>query len=307
MIQPIFMGIVFACFAVQPALAQNDAASQKENSPEQKRQEDEISINPKLLAPILQPFGIRSMGVRDVERDAYYEILDKARKIGNRKLKVAAAEFKKQRLALPRYERYRTDPSKFPTFIDLFKNPLKYHGKVVTVHGHALKLIDVAAGKNDFGLETVWEVWLYTDDSQNNPVVAVVSSIPDGIPRGQEIRVDNISITGFFFKNYLYEAQDQQRFAPMLLGHKLEWSPPSPPAPPLVPPWITYSLVIVGMTCGVTLLWYISKSDRKSRDRRMSKELGTSTPEFGNISGEAPDESSVPSTADDDPEYEADE
>ena len=289
MIRAVSIGTMITCLMLPPVIAQEEDATPAQEISDKQQPIGETTIDPELLKPVLQPFGIKTSGVRDVERDPYYSILNKARKVSNEKLKSAAADFQKKRLAAPQYRGYRQRPSEFPIFVDLFKNPLIYHGKPVTLRGHVLKLIPLHAGKNDFGLTTLYEAWIYTDDSQNNPAVVVVSSIPDGIPTGTELLIDNVSVTGYFFKNYAFRAQDRERFAPMLLGQRLEWSPPAPLPAPLMPAWISYTLVVVGMTFGVSLLWFISKSDRKSRRQRALSETDASIPIFDDLLSDSPD------------------
>ena len=81
-------------------------------------------------------------------------------------------------------------------------------------------------------METLYEAWVYTADSQGNPAVIVASAAPEDIPLGEDLQV-LVRATGYFFKIYGYEAQDTTRVAPMILAGRLEVIPePKPQGPP---------------------------------------------------------------------------
>ena len=121
-----------------------------------------------------------------------------------------------------RHEAYAADPSKFPIFADVFVNPDRYLGKPVTMRGHVRRVMSYDADQDRFASPKLHELWLYTDDSQQNPAVVICSELPPDFPTGDGV-VQGITVTGYFFKLYRYAADDANRAAPMLLAHKIEW------------------------------------------------------------------------------------
>lgn len=189
-------------------------------------------LDPSWLSDVRHPItGLLSRGVRSEESVGYFAILNHARELPSTELKVAAKRFEQERFAAiksdPNYRFYFRKPNaEFPTFVDLFRNPEVYHGQPVTFRGHVRRIISFAAGKNPYDFLQLHEVWLYPDESQQNPVVVICSHVPDKIPTGPDLLVDFVSVTGYFFKRYGYEDRSgQTRFAPLILAHQLDWSP----------------------------------------------------------------------------------
>lgn len=223
------------------------------------------------------------MGVREQERDAYYKILEIARETDDQAQKSAARLFQQRRRTEADAPHLRRDSAaEFPAFVDLFRNPELYHGKPVTLRGHVRLWQTMPAGENDYGIETLYEFWLYTEDSQGHPAVVVCTSIPEGLPQvpGDVEVLDNVSATGYFFKMYGYQAQDLPRFAPMLLAQRIAWTP-LPARPPLIPPEYVAAGVVLAMALFVLILWQIGRRDR--RFQRMHRQPDAEAPDFSNL------------------------
>lgn len=179
----------------------------------------DVDVDPFWLGTIQH----RSLGVRDVESDAYYKVLDHARQTDTSLQKKVAAD------NIARHEQqYRARPEnarmKFSLFADVFTHPEEYTGELLTMRGYIRKNLQHPADPEDPRPAATYEAWLYTPDSQHNPVVVVYSELPKGMPLGGNL-VETIEVTGYFFKVYGYRAQDGLRAAPMLLAKTLEWSP----------------------------------------------------------------------------------
>jgi hypothetical protein len=175
----------------------------------------------------------------------------------------------------------------FPIFVDLFKNPDRYHGKPVTLQGHVRKLSAMPAGENEFDFETLYEAWLFTNDSQSNPAVVVSASIPQGMPLGDDL-VEQVSVTGYFFKMYAYPARDTTRVAPLLLAQRLRWHPLESTGDRTQAPTFLYIIVAVFLAGLVLFVWRTGRHDRKLREFRgehqpesPQHELGTRSPPIG--------------------------
>ena len=198
------------------------------------KQADPTEIAPEILAPVVDPEkGIKTFGIQDRERGAYYAVLHQAHQVDVKLQKAAARRLRTQRRQQYPDPRVRDNPdAPFPVFVDLFKNaddPGVYHGKLVTLAGHVRLLREMPAGENAYGIKTLYEAWLYTEDSQNNPACIVCTSLPEGMQdafnTSKSQVLDHVGVTGYFFKMMGYRAEDAFRYAPLILAHRLEWRP----------------------------------------------------------------------------------
>ncbi len=219
----------------------------------------------------------KTRGVRLSERDAYYRLLGQAREADPAALREAAAAFRDERAAA------RPQPGtkgEFPVFVDLFRHPEAYRGQAVTLTGYAREVRKYPAGPNSEGLQTLYEIWMYTEDSQTNPAVVVASSAPESLPIGEDVQVP-VRATGYFFKMYGYQAQDTTRIAPMILASGIDVLLEPRPAAPT--PWLAAVIgaFLVGLAAYAVWAW-------RQRPRRPRGEAGT--PDFGQIEpiGEPP-------------------
>lgn len=189
----------------------------------------EVVIPDEVLAPVRRlGFKPRIAGFQPDERDPYYAVIQKVRQLDLSTMKKAASDFRRQRQAEAFNGKYKDRPAyDFPDFVDLYDAPDLYHGKLITLHGHLRKLSSFSPDENPYGIEgQLWEGWLYDSHGQNHPAVIISTERDDSIDIGTEIVVDHVSVTGYFFKNYGFEAQDAFRFAPMLIAKKIEHRPP---------------------------------------------------------------------------------
>lgn len=176
------------------------------------------------------------------------------------------------RVNLRRYEKYGDAPEQFPLFADVFKNPDYWQGKMVTMTGRVRKVMKYPPNEDDFGLGVLHEIWLYTDHSQRNPAVFVCSSLPANFPTTDGTKViDNVTITGYFFKLYRYTAEDAHRLAPMLLGQTATWNPQAGVTQEGIPGWLK-TLGILGSLVGFfALMMYMANNSQQ--DRRFRKQV----------------------------------
>lgn len=145
------------------------------------------------------------IGIRRDEREAYFAVLAKARDT-----------------RLPMLERAaRRDLGYF----ELFNDPESYRGEVVALEGQLRRLIAIPAGDNSHGFETLYEGWLFTEESGTNPYRLVFSRLPEGIPTGERVRL-SAKFVGYFFKRTGYQNKTGDlQSAPLLLGKTLRWEP----------------------------------------------------------------------------------
>lgn len=167
-------------------------------------------------------------GISDDEKALYYYVLKHLRETSLEEQKQAAEFNLQQRRS--ELKTFREHPElELPLFPDLFNNTKRWKGRLVTLTGRVRKLMHYPASEdNQYGINTLYEAWLFTDDSQQNPVVVICTEVPpalkEGLPQGTDV-IDNVTVTGYLFKMYLYSAQDTTRIAPLILAKELEWSP----------------------------------------------------------------------------------
>lgn len=177
------------------------------------------SINPELMKTIRD----NSKGVRFEERAAYLRILRLAHDIPLKRLERFAAKIRwEQRETTPAYRQKRVED--FPQFVDLFTRPDVYRGRPVTIHGVMRKLTRFELGDNKLGLDQAYEGWVYTPDSQGNPIVVVFTSKDERLPVQGDLQ-EEVKFTGYFFKMYGYDAHDTARKAPLIIAGDVESIP----------------------------------------------------------------------------------
>lgn len=212
-------------------------------------------------------------GVVDDEKTLYYYVLSHLRETSLTDQK-QAAEFNLQNRRSER-KTFREHPElKYPLFPDIFKNMNRWKGRLVTLTGRVRKLVHYpAAEDNPYGIKTLYEAWLFTDDSQQNPVVVICTEVPEalknGLPEGTDV-IDHVTVTGYVFKMYLYSAQDTKRIAPLILAKNLEWTPPKTDETGgqlfVVVLGSTFILLMVGIGF---MLWRNNQRDKEFREKRL--------------------------------------
>ena len=153
----------------------------------------------------------------------------KARQADN---KVTVVEYEKQlgslnrqfQMRKKRYQRYRNSKDKFPTYVDLFQNPDEWHGKIVTLQGHVRHSVSYDSDATMSDGRPLYELWLFTEDSQHTPAVILTPEVPPNFPMDAEV-VNQVTVTGCFFKRYVYTGQTERRIAPLILAGGIQWAP----------------------------------------------------------------------------------
>lgn len=124
-------------------------------------------------------------------------------------------------------------------FVQLYKQPDVYRGKLVTVSGSVRLGYYREAPPNIYGISGYYMFWL-KPTAGNDPLVVYSLSVPEGFPdvraletkgRKPELKED-VDFTGYFFKRWAYQAEQGTRLAPVILAKVPHWHP----APLLVTP-----------------------------------------------------------------------
>jgi hypothetical protein len=148
------------------------------------------------------------------------------------------------------------------TFIQLYRQPREYRGELITTSGTLRRSEQIAAPKNDLGIELYYRTWLSPKDNPTNPIVVYTLTVPDGFPEGMTIE-EPVEFDGYFFKRWPYPATDSVRSAPVVLAKSLRWvaAPPTETAPPMSP--TTIVVIAAAVAIGVALLaWWQTKHKR---------------------------------------------
>ncbi len=137
--------------------------------------------------------------------------------------------------------------------LQLLKQPNDYRGAVVHVSGQARRASRVSAPENELGITHYFQVWV---DVAGSPVVAYLLDLPEEFPRGHEIS-EGVSLHGFFFKKWAYQAVDDIRVAPLVLARSLDWSPShAPPDQPMANGISSTIFFALGATLLALVCWY---------------------------------------------------
>lgn len=211
-------------------------------------------------------------GITPEEKALYYYVLKHLQET-NLKEQRQAAEFNLQQRRAE-LKTFKENPKlKLPLFPDIFKNSSRYKGRLVTLQGRVRKLIHYPAEKNEYGIKTLYEAWLFTDDSQQNPTVVVCTQVPEvlqnGLPKGTDL-IDHVTVTGYLFKMYAYNAQDTTRVAPLILAKQLEWSPlvTDEKGSQLFTLLLAGGLVV--LILGVAFaMWRVMQKDKEFKEKRL--------------------------------------
>jgi hypothetical protein len=200
---------------------------------------------------LVQPRG----RIRAEEREAFYQMLAAAGKTSPHTLVQLATtnlagvrEYWKDRLATetdePRrmlaHEALNRAKNGRYSAAALFNDPQSQIGQLVVVDGAARRVVRVEVGApsdgdgfsetvRSFGLDHYYEMEVFTDDSQNYPLVFCLRELPKGFPTGESIHVP-VRVAGFFFKDWLYHTRggggaegrgllDPAQYAPLLIGN----------------------------------------------------------------------------------------
>mgnify|MGYP000395093817 CR=1 FL=1 len=247
---------------------------------DEKASEDPFKPFPEQLQPSLfNEVQDKALGgVLDDEETLYYYVLNHLQETSLQDQK-QAAEFNLQNRR-SELKTFREHPElKLPLFPDIFKNMKRWKGRLVTLTGRVRKLVHYPASEdNKFGIKTLYEAWMFTDDSQQNPVVVICTEVPpalkNGLPEGTDV-IDHVTVTGYVFKMYLYSAQDTSRIAPLILAQRLEWTPPKTDETGgqlfVVILGTTFILLMAGVGF---MLWRNNQRDKEFREKRLQTSQG---------------------------------
>ncbi len=200
---------------------------------------DSLAISPRILKTVEDA----TVGLRSGEANAYYHVIASVRDNDPQRLQQAA----------------RSDLA----FAELMIDPARYRGTIVTVVGELRRLQPFESGENNYGIGSLYEGWLFTSDSGNNPYRIVCLSVGEGVPTGEELDPPSyVRTTGYFFKKQGYLSQGGLHTAPLILSREISLvqSAVVPIGSQTGGRYVVAVLVV--MACGIALLlWRFTQSD----------------------------------------------
>ena len=163
-------------------------------------------------------------------------------------------------------------------FTQLWEQPEKYRGKPFRLRMHVRRVLEFDAPKDQPSVNKVYEAWGWTDESRSFPYVVVFTDLPPGLPIGTDIRAE-IVFVGYFLKVMGFNAFDNARGAPLLVGRTRLISTPAPPAPNKSDPWLIPVVLIGSILFIGTSVWLSRSTRKKSRMRMLPDQLSTVGPQ----------------------------
>lgn len=150
--------------------------------------------------------------------------------------------------------------------VPLFNEPEKNRGRLVLLRGTAREVLRVDVPDRDvrarFGISHYYQIHLFTDDSQGNPLVICVRELPPRMPVGTgPTYAETVTVAGFFFNTWAYRRQldlgsDQKeavwQLAPLIIGREVIWHPREAPSPG---PWIPLIAAGIFLVLLVAIWW----------------------------------------------------
>lgn len=211
------------------------------------------------------------------ERECFYQLLAAVGRANTADLKSATRR------------RYKVEP--------LFNRPDEAKGQLVALHGTTRRAILIRIEDQDivtrFGLDHYYELELFTDDSQGNPLVFCLRDLPADFPTGDDI-FENVRIAGFFLKTWKYRIHSRageaarsdsarRQLAPLLVAKDVEWltahaQESSPYA------YLVGFVIVASIAVAWIVVWRLNRSDDRFRkqalSRRDDKDIGAALQEL---------------------------
>lgn len=195
--------------------------------------------------------------------------------------------------------------------VPLFNEDDQQHGRLVALSGRARRVVRIRVEDPDvvtrFGIDHFYNLFVFTKDSQDNPVVFCVRRLPEGMPTGDGPEYSEaVRVAGFFMKTWAYpvafprngpEPQGgrdaRQQVAPLLIGKEPIWYPREPPAASTTAGAIAGGLFLLALLGIWLALWRFGRGDRQFQKQTLAKALSvdstTSLDEIGLSADRAPD------------------
>jgi hypothetical protein len=116
------------------------------------------------------------------------------------------------------------------SFVELVNRPSVWRGRPLKVDLHVCRIAECVAPANSLGIERLYEVWGWSDDSRGSLYVAVTTDLPAGMSIGEAVS-ERATVCGYFYKIQGYlaagsAAQSLPTAAPLVIGCLSRWEAP---------------------------------------------------------------------------------
>ncbi len=157
--------------------------------------------------------------------------------------------------------------------VPLFNEPASQRGQLVLLTGTAREVLRVDVSDQDvrerFGISHYYQIHLFTEDSQGNPLVVCVRELPRDMPVGSgPDYAETLMVAGFFFNTWAYRRQAENsagsekyvwQLAPLIIARDVVWLPrPRGGAGP----WVTLLATLVMVIVLVAIWWGMLQASR---------------------------------------------
>jgi hypothetical protein len=164
----------------------------------------------------------------------------------------------------------------------LFNDAANQVGELVALEGIVRRVTPISFRNFHY-----FEIDLFTDDSQNNPIVFVVRELPPGMPIGDGLHVP-VRIAGFFFKSWSFQSRratlptaddsaaapgEMRQFAPLVIGRSpimLEQAQ-TPGSESFG--WIAAAICLVLLGVIWVAGWWLAREDRRFVQTTLAKQF----------------------------------
>ncbi len=180
-----------------------------------------------------------------------------------------------------------------PSFsvVPLFNEPDKHRGELVVLSGTGRQVIPVRVPEEDlqarFGVHEYYQLTLFAEDSQGNPLVFIVPQLPKGMPLPEDRSyAEHVTVAGFLFNTWAYrrdsgasEGSVHWQLAPLLFGQEPVWHPRP----------VRSTNVVAGVVFGVLMIFLVARrhlvalwtlptrGDKEFREKVLVKTVGQPT------------------------------
>jgi len=152
------------------------------------------------------------------------------------------------------------------TYAQLFRQSDQYRGELVTIRDTMRRANYLTAPKNDYGIKSYYQTWVWPNDNPDQVIVVYCLHLPEGFPTGLSLS-EQVEISGFYFKRWLYKAQGEIWLAPVLAARTVRWRerPPRAASPPAGGTASVVLVIIAAAAFGVLFTLYIHLRTRRGR------------------------------------------
>ena len=277
-----------------------------------------------------------SQAIRGEEREAFYQMLFAVSHVGPQQL-IRFAERNLHWFAKRWEEKLEDDPhdrlaqaivrqaeqERF-SVAPLFNDADSQIGNLVVLDGVVRRAVRIEVGSTESGqlsdiarrfeIDHYFELDLFTEDSQNHPVVFCVLDLPSGFPVGARIH-EPVRMAGFYFKSWLHHAREgrkteqksasRRQLAPLLIGPGPVWITDAVGQESVMSSLIAGGMVVLAFVGVWVAVWWLGRSDREFHRRAIATQYeipqgeslddlvessGVDTPEFSSWQDEVVEE-----------------